>query len=73
MEDTHWDLSKHKGSGMIYRKEISYRTQGKRIYLGIRNTFMVPVGINVNRRQSNKSFTTLKEVGWKQIYVYSST
>ena len=34
-------------------------------YLGIRNTFMVPVRIDVNRRQYNKSFTTLKEVGWE--------
>ncbi len=39
------------------------------LYLGIRNTFMVPDGdhINhtVNRRQYNKSFVTLKEVGWE--------
>lgn len=35
------------------------------LYLGVRNTFMVPVGVNVNRRQYNKSFTTLKEVGWE--------
>ncbi len=35
------------------------------LYLGIRNTFMVPVGVNVNRRQYNKSFTTLKQVGWE--------
>ena len=35
------------------------------LYLGIRNTFMVPVGVNVNKRQYNKSFTTLKEVGWE--------
>ncbi len=35
------------------------------LYLGIRNTFMVPVGIDVNRRQYNKSFTTLRHVGWE--------
>ena len=35
------------------------------LYLGIRNTFMVPVGVNVNRRQYNKSFTTLRGVGWE--------
>lgn len=35
------------------------------LYLGIRNTFMVPVRVEVNRRQYNKSFTTLKEVGWE--------
>ena len=35
------------------------------LYLGIRNTFMVPVGINVNRRQYNKSFKTLRQVGWE--------
>ena len=33
------------------------------IYLGVRNTFMVPVGIDVNRRQYNKSFKTLNNVG----------
>ena len=39
------------------------------LYLGIRNTFMVPDGehinFKVNRRQYNKSFVTLKEVGWE--------
>lgn len=35
------------------------------LYLGIRNTFMVPVGIDVNRRQYNKSFKTLRQVGWE--------
>lgn len=35
------------------------------LYLGVRNTFMVPVGWKVNRRQYNKSFKTLKEVGWE--------
>lgn len=35
------------------------------LYLGIRNTFMVPVGIPVNKRQYNKSFTTLRQVGWE--------
>ncbi len=35
------------------------------LYLGIRNTFMVPVEWNVNRRQYNKSFTTLRHVGWE--------
>ncbi len=34
------------------------------LYLGIRNTFMVPVGRDINRRQYNKSFTTLRQVGW---------
>ena len=34
-------------------------------YLGVRNTFMVPVGVKVNRRQYNKSFTTLDSVGWE--------
>ncbi len=38
-------------------------------YLGIRNTFMVPDGehtnATVNRRQYNKSFTTLNQVGWE--------
>jgi len=35
------------------------------LYLGIRNTLMVPVGIDVNRRQYNKSFKTLRQVGWE--------
>ena len=35
------------------------------LYLGVRNTFMVPVGVKVNRRQYNKSFTTLNQVGWE--------
>lgn len=35
------------------------------LYLGVRNTFMVPVGIALDRRQYNKSFTTLREVGWE--------
>ena len=34
------------------------------LYLGGRNTFMVPVGVKVNRRQYNKSFRPLKRVGW---------
>ena len=34
-------------------------------YLGVRNVFMVPVGINVNRRQYNKSFSTINKVGWE--------
>ena len=35
------------------------------LYLGIRNTFMVPVEWEVNRRQYNKSFITLDQVGWE--------
>jgi len=35
------------------------------LYLGINKTFMVPVGIKVNRRQYNKSFKTLSAVGWE--------
>ena len=35
------------------------------LYLGVRNTFMVPVGVDVNRRQYNKSFRTLLNVGWE--------
>lgn len=35
------------------------------LYLGITNTFMVPVGININRREYNKSFKTLRHVGWE--------
>lgn len=35
------------------------------LYLGINKTFMVPVGLEVNRRQYNKSFKTLNEVAWE--------
>ena len=40
------------------------------LYLGIRNTFMIPNGENYTdiaavRRQYNKSFTTLRNVGWE--------
>ena len=35
------------------------------MYLRARNVFMVPVGIDVNRRQYNKSFSTLNKVGWE--------
>ena len=35
------------------------------MYLGIRNTFMVPVGWNINKRQYNKSFKPLRHVGWE--------
>lgn len=35
------------------------------LYLGIKKTFMVPVGVDVNRRQYNKSFKTLNEVAWE--------
>ncbi len=35
------------------------------LYLGVKNTFMIPMKANVNRRQYNKSFKTLHEVGWE--------
>lgn len=35
------------------------------LYLGISKTFMVPERWIVNRRQYNKSFKTLREVGWE--------
>lgn len=39
------------------------------IYLGVRNVFMVPDGehkrVTVNRRQYNKTFKTLNNVGWE--------
>ena len=39
------------------------------LYLGVRNVFMVPDGehdgFKVNRRQYNKSFKTLNQVGWE--------
>lgn len=35
------------------------------LYLGIKKTFMVPEKWEVNRRQYNKSFTTLNEVAWE--------
>ena len=35
------------------------------MYLGIRNTFMVPVGVKLDMRQYNKSFKPLRRVGWE--------
>lgn len=35
------------------------------LYLGIKNTFMVPVGWDVSMRKYNKSFKTLNGVGWE--------
>lgn len=35
------------------------------LYLGARNTFMIPDGWEINRRQYNKSFTTLRNVAWE--------
>ena len=53
-------------NGQWGNNEISRMTPMEAcLYLGIRNTFMVPVGINVNRRQYNKAFTTLRHVGWE--------
>lgn len=40
------------------------------LYLGVRNTFMVPVAVDVNRRQYNKSFKTLNQVGWECFDAY---
>jgi hypothetical protein len=34
------------------------------LYLDVKNTFVTPVRIPVNKRQYNKSFTTLLNVGW---------
>ena len=34
-------------------------------YLGVNNVFMVPVGVDVNRRSYNKSFRRLNKVGWE--------
>ncbi len=34
------------------------------VYMGARNMFMVPVGVDVNMRQYNKSFMSLDHVGW---------
>lgn len=34
-------------------------------YLGVNNVFMIPVGVDVNRRSYNKSFKGLRQVGWE--------
>ena len=34
------------------------------LYMGARNMFMVPVGVDLSWRQYNKSFVTLDNVGW---------
>ena len=35
------------------------------LYLGVNGVFMIPVGVDVNHRQYNKSFSRLKNVGWE--------
>ena len=35
------------------------------LYLGVKNTFLVPDGWEMNRRQYNKSVKTLNQVGWE--------
>jgi len=61
-----WGHPEGRYNNMYNNEKISRMTPMECCdYLGIRNTFMVPVEWEVNRRQYNKSFTTLKEVGWE--------
>ena len=61
-----WGHPEGRYNGMYGNTGISRMTPMEAcLYLGIRNTFMVPVGVHVNRRQYNKSFTTLRSVGWE--------
>lgn len=46
-----------------YKKSRMTPMEGA-LYMGARNMFMVPVGVDVNVRQYNKSFTTLNQLGW---------
>ena len=60
-----WGHPEGRYNGEYGNEEISRMTPMECCsYLGIANTFMVPVGINVNRRQYNKSFKRLRGVGW---------
>ena len=42
------------------------------LYLGIQKTFMVPMELEVDRRQYNKSFESLSEVGWELTVDYEN-
>lgn len=42
------------------------------LYLGIENIFMVPYSSEINMRQYNKSFKTLKNVSWEYCGVYNN-
>ena len=61
-----WGHPEGRYNGLFGNEKISRMTPMECCnYLGIRNTFMVPVEIDVNRRQYNKSFKTLRSVGWE--------
>ena len=60
-----WGHPEGRYNGEFGNEEISRMTPMECCdYLGIANTFMVPVGWDVNRRQYNKSFKRLRGVGW---------
>ena len=61
-----WGHPEGRYNGLWGNEKISRMTPMECCdYLGICNTFMIPVEIDVNRRQYNKSFKTLRQVGWE--------
>ena len=61
-----WGHPEGRYNGLWGNEKISRMTPMECCdYLGIRNTFMIPVEIDVNRRQYNKSFKRLLQVGWE--------
>jgi len=61
-----WGHPEGRYNGLFGNEKISRMTPMECCnYLGIRNTFMIPDRWEVNRRQYNKSFTTLRRVGWE--------
>ena len=68
LRDNFWLWGHPEGvyNDMFGNKKVSRMTAMEAcLYLGIRNTFMVPVGCKINKRQYNKAFTTLRQVGWE--------
>ena len=61
-----WGHPEGRYNGSYGNMQISRMTPMEAcLYLGVRNTFMVPVQRNVDRRQYNMSFKTLRQVGWE--------
>ena len=61
-----WGHPEGRYNGKFGNNQISRMTPMEGcLYLGVRNTFMIPDKWEVNRRQYNKSFNTLNGVAWE--------
>ena len=61
-----WGHPEGRYNGLWGNRKVSRMTPMECCsYLGICNTFMIPVEVDVNRRQYNKSFKRLRQVGWE--------